>query len=205
MFELNDSNEQLKSLARRPGHYGTMHQGYFVNGYKFHTVTHGFGRVTHNSGICVRGACYDECESDFYGMLDEVIEVEYYGSVRQVVVMFKCTWFDTASGVRVDPKHNLVDIKYKSRLGSDDPFVLASQAEQVYYTSYPSMTKDLKDWWAVVKTKARGIYEVSDMINDVENNDHVDGEQFFQSIKGQLIQHLHWETSSIMFVLPQRM
>ncbi|XP_024964594.1 coiled-coil domain-containing protein 1-like [Cynara cardunculus var. scolymus] len=27
---------------------------------------------------------------------------------------------------------------------------------------------------------ARGVYEVSDMINDVENNDYVDGEQSFQ-------------------------
>ncbi|KAJ9539492.1 hypothetical protein OSB04_032225 [Centaurea solstitialis] len=176
-----DSSEQLKSLARKPGRFALSHPGYFVNGYKFHTVTHGAGRVTHNSGVCVRGSSYGESdESDYYGMLDDVLEVEYYGVGRSIVALFKCIWFDTPSGVRVDRKHSLVDVKYKSRLRADDSYILASQAEQVYYTSYPSMTNDLKDWWAVVKTKPRGIYEVSKTVNDVEVGENMEGEQFYQ-------------------------
>ncbi|KAJ9539330.1 hypothetical protein OSB04_032063 [Centaurea solstitialis] len=159
-----DSSEQLKSLARKPGRFALSHPGYFVNGYKFHTVTHGAGRVTHNSGVCVRGSSYGESdESDYYGMLDDVLEVEYYGVGRSIVALFKCIWFDTPSGLR-----------------ADDSYILASQAEQVYYTSYPSMTNDLKDWWAVVKTKPRGIYEVSKTVNDVEVGENMEGEQFYQ-------------------------
>ena len=176
-----DSSAQMKALAHGPNRYARSHPGYFVNGYKFHTVTHGAGRVTHNSGVVVRGTCYsDSDESDYYGMLDDVLEVEYYGAGRCVAVLFKCTWFDTPSGVRIDRKHNLVDVKYKSRLRGDDTYVLASQAEQVYYTSYPSMAKDLKDWWAVVKTKPRGVYEVVETVNDVEADGNMEGEQFFQ-------------------------
>ncbi|KAI3668105.1 hypothetical protein L6452_43180 [Arctium lappa] len=181
MLGSGDFSDHLKSLARGPGRYAWSHKGYFVNSYKFHTVTHAAGRVTHNSGVCVRGSCYDDSEFDYYGLLDDVLEVEYYGVGYCAVVLFKCTWFDSPDGVRVDPKHGLVDIKYKSRLRGEDYYVLASQAEQVYYTPYPSGSKDLKDWWAVVKTKARGIYEVVEMAIDMLDDDNVDGEPFFQT------------------------
>ena len=41
------------------------------------------------------------------------------------------------------------------------------------------MSKDLKDWWAVVKTKPRGVYEVVKTVNDVEV-ENMDEEQFYQ-------------------------
>ncbi|KAL8265142.1 hypothetical protein R6Q59_023281 [Mikania micrantha] len=62
----------------------------------------------------------------------------------------------------VNNENNLVDVKPKSRLSTNDPFVLASQAEQVFYTPYPAIKRDTKDLWAVVKTKARHIYEVTE-------------------------------------------
>lgn len=177
---LDETNEHLKVLAHRPLRFALTHKGYFVNGYKFHTGSYGGGHVTANNGVCVKGSCYNEAEADYYGLLDEVLEVEYVGVGRCVVVLFKCTWFDVNQGVRVDKKHDLVSVKYKSRLNTDDPFILASQAQQVYYTSYPSQTKELKDWWAVVKTKPRGIYEVAECANEVDDDDNVDGEHFFQ-------------------------
>ncbi|KAJ9549585.1 hypothetical protein OSB04_022128 [Centaurea solstitialis] len=177
MSSTDPTTDRLKVLASRPLRFVCRHPGFFVNGYKFHTQTHGTGRTTHNSGVCVRGSCYSEYESDYYGLLDEVLEIEYhgYGLGRCVVPLFRCTWFDTVNGVRVDPKHNLVDIKPKSRLRSDDPFILASQAEQVYYVPYPS--KSLKDWWSVVKTKPRGVYELA---SEVPSDENVGDEQFFQ-------------------------
>ncbi|GJT22178.1 uncharacterized protein Tco_0892115 [Tanacetum coccineum] len=110
----------------------------------------------------------------------KVLEVNYRDSNgRCVVVLFKCDWFEPIQGVRVNRKHNLVDIKYKSKGCQNDPFILASQAEQVYYAPYPSMTKDLKDWWAVVKATPRSIYEVTQSSNEVVD-DNVDVEEFFQ-------------------------
>ncbi|KAJ9562235.1 hypothetical protein OSB04_007395 [Centaurea solstitialis] len=78
MLRSDDFTDQLKSLARGPGEYAWSYKGYFVNGYKFHTIMHVAGRVTHNSGVCVRGSCYDDSETDYYGLLDDVLEVEYY-------------------------------------------------------------------------------------------------------------------------------
>ncbi|GKC60371.1 putative transposase-associated domain-containing protein, partial [Tanacetum coccineum] len=154
--------------------------GYFVNGYKFHTLKHGDGWVTHNSGVCVKGSTYNEFEFDYYGLLVEVLEVNYCDSNgRCVVVLFKCDWFEPIQGVRVNRKHNLVDIRYKSKGCQNDLFILASQAEQVYYAPYPSMTKDLKDWWVVVKATLRSINEVTQCSSDVVD-DNVDVEEFFQ-------------------------
>ncbi|GKF31988.1 putative transposon, En/Spm-like, transposase-associated domain protein, partial [Tanacetum coccineum] len=108
------------------------------------------------------------------------LEVNYRDSNgRCVVVLFKCDWFEPIQGVRVNRKHNLVDIKYKSKGCQNDPFILASQAEQVYYAPYPSMTKDLKDWWAVVKATPRSIYEVTQFSSEIVD-DNVDVEEFFQ-------------------------
>ncbi|KAJ9566446.1 hypothetical protein OSB04_002412 [Centaurea solstitialis] len=106
-----ESSEQLKSLARRPNCYAWSHPGYFVNGFRFHTVTHGAGRLTHNSSVYVRGSSYGESnESDYYEMLDDVIEVEYYGAGRCMVVLFKCTWFDTPSGLELTKTVNDVEV-----------------------------------------------------------------------------------------------
>ncbi|GKD01720.1 transposon, En/Spm-like, transposase-associated domain protein [Tanacetum coccineum] len=139
-------NEHLKDLAYGPINEVTSHMGYIVNGYKFHTLAHGDDRVTNNSGVCVKGSCYNEEEIDYYGELEEV------------------------------------DVKYRSRGCIYDPFILAHQAQQAYYATHPSMTKDLKDWWAVVKAIPRGIFQVAEGIlaSKMFSNDNVDGEDFFQ-------------------------
>ncbi|KAJ9561963.1 hypothetical protein OSB04_007123 [Centaurea solstitialis] len=123
----------LKVLAQKPMHWVWRHPCYFVN---VQIIPH----------IIVEYAV------DYYGLLEEVLEIEYhgYGLGRCIVPIFKCTWFDTVN---------------------DNPFILASQAEQVYYVPYPS--NSLKDSWSVVKTKPRG-YKRSQI------DENVDGESFFQ-------------------------
>nr|GEU29600.1 hypothetical protein [Tanacetum cinerariifolium] len=84
-------------------------------------------------GVCVRGSVYNDDVRDDYGMLDEVLEVEYHSeSAHSVVVLFKCHWFDTVQGVKVNQKH-----------------------VQVYYASYPSMTRELNDWIVSFKKMIR--------------------------------------------------
>ena len=51
------------------------YKGYFVNGFKFHTIDYSQGRKIMNSGVCVKGSCYNDYEYDYYGMLYEIIEL----------------------------------------------------------------------------------------------------------------------------------
>ncbi|KAK8946630.1 hypothetical protein KSP39_PZI007428 [Platanthera zijinensis] len=47
--------------------------GYFVNGYRFHTLKYGEGKSTMNSGVCVNGSYYNDSNEDYYGELLEIL------------------------------------------------------------------------------------------------------------------------------------
>ena len=38
-----------------------------ANGFKFHTSDHGVGRLTVNSGACIKSSTYSELSSNYYG------------------------------------------------------------------------------------------------------------------------------------------
>ena len=100
-------------IAQGPNAGVTTFKGYFVNGFKFHTLEYGINKQTMNSGVCVKGSCYNDFERDYYGMLIEILELTYYGAANKVI-LFKCGWYDTERGIRVHRDHGLVDVRYKS-------------------------------------------------------------------------------------------
>ena len=101
--------------------------GYFVNGYRFHIQEHGEGKKTTNSGVCVKGVGNGTLDSDYYGIVKEIIEVEFPQIPIQKTVLFKCDWFDSTTnrGVKVHPQYKLVDINHKRKYTKFNPFVLA--------------------------------------------------------------------------------
>ena len=54
------------------------YNGYFINGYVFHTEEYGQGRKTNNNGVCVKGFTSNEFKVDYYKKLEEVIKLQYY-------------------------------------------------------------------------------------------------------------------------------
>ena len=79
------------------------------------------------------------------------------------IILFKCQWFDNNNGIKIDLWHGITEIKYGSKAYFDEPFVLAQQASQVYYTPLPSRDRGRKDWWAVCKIKSRVVhYELNE-------------------------------------------
>nr|GEU91327.1 transposon-like protein [Tanacetum cinerariifolium] len=143
-------SDNLKSLAIGPSQYTRTWQLYYVNGFNFHTMHHSFGRKTSNTDLCIVGE-----EGDYYGQLNDVIELEYMYCSK--VVLFKCEWFDPVKhrGWKIHNEFGLVDINHKKKLRNYDPFIMEHQAQQVYFISYPSMRRDKNDWWAVCRTKAK--------------------------------------------------
>ncbi|KAH6778240.1 hypothetical protein C2S51_009552 [Perilla frutescens var. frutescens] len=145
-----------QDFARGPSRRVSIYPAYFVNEYKFHTTTYGAHKATMNSGVCIKEAGYNSGESDYYGRLLEVVEVDYPGLPAKKTVLFKCEWFDTSpAGTQVHPLYKMVSINHKRKYSGDDAFVLASQAIQVFYCSYPSLNRSKLDWLAVCKTQAR--------------------------------------------------
>jgi hypothetical protein len=133
--------------------------------------------VAYNNGVCVKGSTSSELEVDYYGKLEEVVEVQYH-SEQNRVFLFKCYWYDTTDrGIRVDPPYGLVEINSKARLRNvNNVFVFAKQCQQVYYTYTPSFRKDRSrvDWLSVSKKKPRGCVElVQDKNEDTSVRDEV--------------------------------
>jgi hypothetical protein len=61
--------KSLSSLSLGPKRKCKCYNGYFVNGYVFHTEEYEQGRKTYNSGVCVKGFTSSELEVDYYGRL----------------------------------------------------------------------------------------------------------------------------------------
>lgn len=129
-----------------------------VNGYKFST------KSASGSGIVVKGNLHGN-NLDYYGQLQEIIRLIYQGCNH--VYLFKCIWFDSVgNGVRID-KNRVITIDMTSRLKSNEIFILASQASQVYYA--PSVLDPKAKIYTVVKSKSRPIDESIVAQNDIED------------------------------------
>ncbi|KAL0358497.1 UNVERIFIED_CONTAM: hypothetical protein Sangu_0699100 [Sesamum angustifolium] len=153
----NIEDDLLRSLYWGPKQLVKTWPCYFVNRFNFHTEDHNVGTSNMNCGVCVKSSSYRDTENDFYGMLEEIIELDYPLNDDLHVVLFKCRWVDPTRGMKVHPHYHLVDVNFKRVYQKDEPFILAQQAVQVYYTEYPSMKRDKIDWMAVCKTKARRV------------------------------------------------
>ncbi|XP_074317550.1 uncharacterized protein LOC141653620 [Silene latifolia] len=130
---------------------------YSINGYKFRAFKEG---VDVSKSTLSNGVSVNSTEGlDYYGTLNEVIELSYYAEQRvYMVILFKCDWFDNSpQGLSIHKVYGLVDVNEKKKLRGHNPFVAAFQVDQVCYAPYPTIKKGNQgiQWSAVFKTKAR--------------------------------------------------
>ncbi|KAK2645094.1 hypothetical protein Ddye_020289 [Dipteronia dyeriana] len=145
----------MLSLARGPEKRATYYPGYNVNGFRFDIINQDETRKTQINGVVVKWEIQTE-EVSYYGRNKDIVELCY--TVGNKVVLFDCDWFDTSRegrGYKRD-RYEIVTVNIKRKLNTQDTFVLACQANQVYYT------KGLLDnsWNAVNEIKPRNLYEM---------------------------------------------
>ena len=132
MYNLREQNapeatDQLVSLASGSSFSVRSYPGCVVNGVKFLTFNRDINRSTQNSGICVCGPD----NLTYYGVLEDIYELSYINN--NSVVLFKCKWFDTRPGKkRVQNYKNKKSVFVKDSWYENEPFILASQVEQVF-------------------------------------------------------------------------
>ncbi|GKB70504.1 hypothetical protein Tco_0931916, partial [Tanacetum coccineum] len=155
---VNDCQEssEIRVLSRGPLSMN-RYSGCMVNGYRFHTKIREIDRKTQDSGIMVKGE-YGEDIIDYYGILQEVLEVEYLGENKRVLV-FKCDWFKVGDkkGLQVDRESAAISINMSRKWFKDQPYILASQAKQVFYV--PDL-KLGKHWYVVESSPPRKLFDV---------------------------------------------
>ena len=161
-------SDKVRWFARYPDNEAKRFKRYVINGLKFRTKDFETTRKTQNSGVCVD----TEGGATYYGELIDIIELNYSDKYRYV--LFKCQWADVISGrgyKKDDFGFSLVNFSRLIHKGDqliDEPYVLASQASQVFYV------EDVrhKDWMVVVKTKPREVFDVG--IEVVDDDEEVD-------------------------------
>ena len=167
--------DKVRWLARNPNNEAKRFKRYVINGLKFHTKESEAIRKTQNSGVCV----VTEGGATYYGVLINIIELNY--SNKYQYVLFKCQWAGVISGngCKKDefgfPLVNFSRLIHTGDRLIDEPYVLTSQASQVFYV------EDVrhKDWVVVLKSKPREVFDVginasNDDDDDDDDDDDVD-------------------------------
>ncbi|XP_047323357.1 uncharacterized protein LOC124927061 [Impatiens glandulifera] len=150
IFQLGENiSEDLEILGSGPTCRAKRFVSCRVNGYKFNIERHDEGLTTQNSGFTVLGNNDTETLS-YYGVLTNIIQIEYFSGRR--VILFKCKWFDVHSGdrrIKID-KHGFISVNVNRTLENQNhkPFILASQAKQVFYVPYMAS----RPGWKIVTT-----------------------------------------------------
>lgn len=143
---------ELRQVANGCEYRVMSYSAYDVNGYRFHTKRHDESRPnrrTTNFGVCTKS----EEGVEYYGVIEEIYELTFTGCKLLKPVVFKCHWFDP-NQTRRTPNIGVVEIRQSSVYPGDDVYIVAQQATQVYYVSYPCKTDERLLGWDVV-------YEVS--------------------------------------------
>ncbi|GJY09752.1 transposon protein, CACTA, En/Spm sub-class [Tanacetum coccineum] len=154
---LHSVASEIRILSRGPLNSVNSYSGCMVNGYKFHTQTREENRTCQNSRVVVRGD-HGSSMIDYFGILQEVLEVVYLGGSKRVLV-FKCEWFkvDNANGLQVDKESGSTSVNTSRKWYVDQPYILASQAKQVFYV--PNL-KLGRNWYVVESNDPRTLYNV---------------------------------------------
>ncbi|GJS44466.1 hypothetical protein Tco_0569509 [Tanacetum coccineum] len=129
-------SETVRWISYGPCATVVKYDAYNINGYTFRTKCHD-GKVYQNSGVSVEAIdlhiskeVATTRQAFYYGFLQKIWVLDY--RFRQIP-LFKCDWVNhRAGGVKRDNLgYTLVDM---NNLGHKvDPFILASQARQVFY------------------------------------------------------------------------
>jgi hypothetical protein len=139
-----------------------------VNGYRFRSEKYEEKKidlVSRNVGVCVTVYDGDDNPVEYFGIIVDILNISWEGSMELELVLFKCRWFDpTSNGVRRMLNLGLVEVKHSTRLTNFNPFVLASQVTQVYYLPYACQSPALSPWWLVYHVPPR------DQLLPIDNN-----------------------------------
>ncbi|XP_028104536.1 uncharacterized protein LOC114303594 [Camellia sinensis] len=165
----NNISNNLKWIAQGPRLDVIKFPGYIINGCRYHTKDRDNSRVSQNSGVSLVATTMQV--TDYKDKNPMFTDMSYYGVITEIwqldynmfkISVFKCDWVDNTKGIRVNELgFTLVEL---GRIGhEDDPFILASQAKQVFYVQ-----DQLDPRWSVVLEPPQKQYscEKDDEFND---------------------------------------
>ncbi|KAK9901035.1 hypothetical protein M0R45_002304 [Rubus argutus] len=136
-IDSKNHSDRLKWIAYGPRNKALSLTGYIVNGQ--------------------RASAKDNAQVadlvTYYGILTDIILLDYHVFY---VPVFKCHWANKGNGVKIEDGFTLVNLHQSQVSFARDPYILASQAKQVFY----SREDDSSNWYVVLKAPPRGFHEL---------------------------------------------
>ena len=133
--------EHVRWLSKGPSSKAKMYSGYYVNGYRFYTMKRDANYATQNSGVTLTALTHSFASSKdknpsvgnvmYYGSVEEIIEISYHDHFS--VVLFRCVWFHSEIN-----EHQQSLVNKNKTICKGEPYILASQAHQVFYVEDPT-------------------------------------------------------------------
>jgi len=178
-----EATEEIKILAKGPMLIAHQYNSYTINGFNFHTQSYDENRSVQSSGVVLaaESTCFERGNNDtqvvgtniYYGIIKEILELNYHNKGN--VVIFKCDWIDNCvhnKWVKTD-QFGITTINFKHLFNtgekiSDEPFIFASQAAQVFYVADPTDT----EWVVVVQPKNRDLYGCDPAANEILDDEN---------------------------------
>ena len=139
-----DVSAEVRTLSFGPSNVAWNCKSLVVNGFKFIISDRSRNMTTQHDGVTINATttCFASSSDkrprsediSYFGVVEKIVILDYYGKGR--VALFKCKWFDslTRHGMHVDNCGFRV-IHMGRELRTDEPYILASQAKQVYYVT----------------------------------------------------------------------
>ncbi|GJR54395.1 uncharacterized protein Tco_1404916 [Tanacetum coccineum] len=170
--------EELRVLANDLAEVVKNYEGFIINGFRFKRKELESKRKTQNSRVMLL-AMKDSFSSSkdnnpivgdvtYYRVINDIIELEY--STNKKVVLFDCDWISNGRRKKED-ENGFTLLNFKGLKPHNKHFILASQAQQVFYIADPVD----KGWKVVIKTTTR------DSFNMIQQTCDDDVEIFLQS------------------------
>ncbi|KAI5351053.1 PREDICTED: transposon CACTA En/Spm [Prunus dulcis] len=111
------------------------YSGYVINGHHFHTRD--VNKSTQDSGVSMDA---DIGKITYYGVIRDIVLLDYR---MFEVPIFDCDWANITNGVKVGDGFTLLNLHQGLHQFRKDPFILASQAKEVFY----SRTDSNSNWY----------------------------------------------------------
>ncbi|KAK5825816.1 hypothetical protein PVK06_020684 [Gossypium arboreum] len=172
----NVVNDEVKWLSQGPNRVVKRYSGFIMNGFRFHTKYRERLRRTQNCGVVVNSLITSyasardnnpvEGNVEYYGLITDIIELDYYGKWK--VVLFRCYWADanTARGIKNDQfGFTMVNFSRLIHIGEhliDEPYVFSSQVKQVFYSKDPIN----EGWYVVLRNTPRDLFDMGNGSRD---------------------------------------
>jgi hypothetical protein len=164
---------EVRVLALKPYMMVQNYSSYCVNNCTFQTSAYGKGKATQCDGVSVVAKPTSFASSKdknpalgditYYGRVNEIIEMNY--SNEGSVVLFKCDWVKQ-NGVRDFNDFGIIQVNFNHLYGAhevnSEPYILASQATQIYYVQDPVEP----DWQTAICPTIRDYYDMESKLDD---------------------------------------